>query len=199
MPVKTLAPLYGRKPGPELPLRLLVIKPLGYRLRQGSKLLYREPAFLICTDPQLDLTTLVQAYLHRWEIECNYRDEKSWLGVAQGQVRNPQAVPRLPQFQVALYSLLLLASLLAHGFQRTAAYLPLPKWRGHSIRPSLLDLLNLLRQEITARAFLSEPQPISTTSPLPSHQPRSGRNYLPLPRSLIPSQLNRRAVLTANW
>ena len=41
----------------------MVIKPLGYRLRRGAKLLYREPAFLICTDPELDLPTLLQAYV----------------------------------------------------------------------------------------------------------------------------------------
>jgi len=198
IPVKTLGPLYWRKSGPELPLRLLVIKPLGYRLRQGSKLLYREPAFLIGTDPQLDLKTFLQAYVYRWEIECNYRDEKSVLGVAQGQVRNPQAVARLPQFQVAIYSLLLLSSILAYGFRRAAAYLPLPKWRRQSIRPSLLDLLNLLRQQITARALPAEPQIISTTSLLPSHQPRSCRNYHPLARSSIPSKLNRCAVLATN-
>ena len=71
--------------------------------------------------------------------------------MAQGQVRNPQAVTRLPQFQVAAYSLLLLASVLCSGFQRTADYLPLPKWRRQVARPSLLDLLNLLRQQIFAR------------------------------------------------
>jgi hypothetical protein len=198
IPVKLLRPLSWRKSGPQLALQLVVIKPLGYRLRQGSKLLYREPAFLICTDPQLDLPTLVQAYIYRWEIECNHRDEKSLLGVAQGQVRNPRAVTRLPQFQVAIYSLLLLSSILAYGFRRAAAYLPLPKWRRQSIRPSLLDLLNLLRQQITARAFPSEPQIISTTSLLLFHQPRSCRNYLPLPRSSIPSKLNHCAVLATS-
>jgi hypothetical protein len=199
IPVKVLRPLYWRKSGPQLALQLVVIKSLGYRLRQGSKLLYREPAFLICTGPQLDLPTLVQACIYRWEIECNHRDEKSLLGVAQGQVRNPQAVARLPQFQVAIYSLLLLASILACGFRRAAAYLPLPKWRRQSIRPSLLDLLDLLRQQITARAFPSAPQIISTTSLLPLPQPRSCRNYLRLPRSSIPSKPNRRAVLATNW
>jgi len=179
IPVKLLRPLFWRKSGPQLALQLVVIKPLGYRLRQGAKLLYREPAFLICTEPELDLPTLVQAYVYRWEIECNHRDEKSGVGVAQGQVRNPQAVARLPQFQVAIYSLLLLSSILAYGFQRAAEYLPLPKWRRRSIRPSLLDLLNLLRQQITARALPAEPQIISTTSFLPFHQPRSRRNYPP--------------------
>jgi hypothetical protein len=151
IPVKVVRHLYWRKAGPALPLLLVVIKPLGYRLRKGSKLLYRQPAFLICTDPQLDLQTLLQAYVDRWEIECNHRDEKSLIGVAQGQVWNLQAVTRLPQFQVAIYSLLLLASILAYGFQRTASYLPLPLWRRKSIRPSILDLLNLLRDQIFAR------------------------------------------------
>jgi hypothetical protein len=151
IPVKVYGPVYWRKAGADLPLLLVVIKPLGYRLRIGSKLLYRQPAFLICTDVNLDLQLLLQSYIQRWEIECNHRDEKSLLGVAQGQVRSPQAVSRLPQFQVAAYSLLLLASLLSTGFQRTADYLTLPKWRRQAARPSLLDLLNLLRHQIFAR------------------------------------------------
>ena len=149
--VKVLRHVYWRKAGCALALQLVVIKPLGYRLRKGSKVLYRQPAFLICTDPELDLQTLVQAYVDRWEIECNHRDEKSLIGVAQGQVRSPKAVARLPQFQVAIYSLLMLASILAYGFQRSAQYLPLPLWRRKAIRPSLLDLLNLLRQQLFAR------------------------------------------------
>jgi hypothetical protein len=159
IPVKVLPTVYWRKAGADLPLQLVVIKPLGYRLRKGSKVLYRQPAFLICTDPQLDLQTLLQAYIDRWEIECNHRDEKSLIGAAQGQVWNPLAVVRLPQFQVAIYSLLLLASILAYGFQRTAVYLPLPLWRRKSIRPSVLDLLNLLRDQIFARAMQDDPAP----------------------------------------
>ena len=159
IPVKVLRTVYWRKAGADMPLLLVVIKPLGYRLRKGSKLLYRQPAFLICTDPQLDLQMLLQAYIDRWEIECNHRDEKSLIGVTQGQVWNPLAVTRLPQFQVAIYSLLLLASILAYGFQRTAVYLPLPLWRRKSIRPSVLDLLNLLRDQIFARGMQDQPSP----------------------------------------
>jgi hypothetical protein len=159
IPIKVVRTVYWRKAGPDLPLLVVVVKPLGYRLRKGSKLLYRQPAFLICTDPQLDLQTLLQAYVDRWEIECNHRDEKSLIGVAQGQVWNPLAVTRLPQFQVAIYSLLLLASILAYGFERAAVYLPVPLWRRKSIRPSVLDLLNLLRDQIFARAMQDQPTP----------------------------------------
>lgn len=154
--VKTFRPVFWSKAGPDKPLLLVVIKPVGYRLRKGSKLLYREPAFLICTDPNLDLKTLVQAYIYRWEIEVNHHDEKSIIGVAQAQTRNPQAVDRQPQLQVAAYSLLLLASILAHGFERTDDYLPLPKWRNASPRPSTVDLVNLLRQQILGHTFSAD-------------------------------------------
>lgn len=63
-----------------MPLLLVVIKPLGYRLRAGSKLLYRQLAFLVRTDVNLDLQLLVQSYIQRWEIECKHREEKSLLG-----------------------------------------------------------------------------------------------------------------------
>ena len=154
--VKTLGPLFWSKAGPDKPLLLVAIKPVGYRLRKGSKLLYREPAFLICTDPTLDLKTIVQAYIYRWEIEVNHHDEKSIIGVAQAQARTPQAVDRQPQLQVAAYSLLLLASIMAHGFKRTDDYLPLPKWRERSPRPSTADVVNLLRQQVLGHTFSAD-------------------------------------------
>ena len=58
--LKILKPVYWRKSGAEMPLMLVVIKPVGYRLRNGSKLLYRDPAFLICTDLTLAIETLLQ-------------------------------------------------------------------------------------------------------------------------------------------
>lgn len=152
IPVKVLRHVYWRQAGVDMPVQVVAIKPLGYRLRNGSKVLYRQPAFLLRVDPEPDLSTLPQAYINRREIECNHRDEKSLLGVDQAQVRNPNPVRRLPQLQVAGYSLLLPASILSSGFQRTEEYLPLPKWRRKSIRPSLLDLLVLLRDQIFATA-----------------------------------------------
>jgi len=146
--VKVVDNLFWRKAGPDRPLRLILIKPFGYRLRSGSKLLYRDPAFLICTDLNLPIEFLLQAFVYRWEIECNHRDEKSFIGVAEGHVRNPKAVVRLPQFQVAAYSLLLLASLQAYGFDRTAVFSPLPKWRKQAKRPSISDMLELLRAQL---------------------------------------------------
>jgi hypothetical protein len=158
--VKVVGPVYWRKAGVEMALQVVVIRPAGYRLRNGSKLLYRQPAFLICTDEKLELHTLVQAYVYRWEIECNHREEKSLLGVGQGQVRNPEAVRRLPQLQVASYSLLLLATLLSSGFGRTGEFLPLPKWRTQPIRASVSDILALLREQIFARVMTASRKPL---------------------------------------
>ena len=77
--VKSLGPLRALQAGRGHQLQLLVIAPLGYRLRKGSKLLYRQPAFLICTDPTLSIQSLLQHYLWRWDIEVNFRDQKvSW-------------------------------------------------------------------------------------------------------------------------
>jgi hypothetical protein len=144
-------------------LRLIVIKAAGYRLRKGSKLLYREPAFLMTTDITTALELLIKAYLARWEIEVNFREEKTDVGVGQAPVRNAESVERLPRFQVACYSLLLWCCLSVFGDQRTAAFDPLPCWRKQTpVRPSIRDLLRLLRQEAEAeraRAARPNPQP----------------------------------------
>jgi hypothetical protein len=63
---------------------------------------------------------------------------------------------KVAERQAAAYSLLLLASPLAHGFQRTHDYLPLPKWRTQSARPSTADLINLLHQQILGHTFSSD-------------------------------------------
>jgi hypothetical protein len=70
------------------------------------------------------------------------------MGVGEAQVRAPRSVPRQPAFTVAVYSLLLLAGLLAFGPERTEDYIPLPKWRKRAKRPSALDLIAVLRKEI---------------------------------------------------
>ena len=85
--IKTLGPLLWRKSGADLPLRLLVIAPLGYRLRQGSRLLYRQPAYLLCTDPDLSLEEFLQSYLWRWGIEVNFREEKTLIGTGDAHIR----------------------------------------------------------------------------------------------------------------
>lgn len=139
------------------PVRLLIIAPTRYRLRKGSKFLYRQPAYLLVTamDPnididQLDPYTLIEAYLCRWGIEVNFREAKTDIGIGQQQVWNDNSIERTPAFLMAAYSALLLASILAFNDERDErVFGRLPKWRrDHPLRPSCLDLLHLLRQEV---------------------------------------------------
>lgn len=148
--VKTLAPVYWRKTGPACPLRLAVVAPVGYRLWQGGRLLYRQPAYLISTDPQLPLQVLLQYYLWRWDIEVNHRDEKQIVGVGQAQVWSPKSVDRQPAFAAACYGMLLLAAMNAFGPDELEGILPLPKWQRNCARQriSTQRLIQLLRNEV---------------------------------------------------
>ena len=76
---------------------------------------------MLCDDQQTSAKALLQAYFDRWQLEVNHRDEKSILGVGQGQVRAKLSGPRLPALRVASYSLLLLSALQAYGPTRTGA------------------------------------------------------------------------------
>jgi hypothetical protein len=129
---KSIAPVLWKKSGLDRPLRLIIIRPLGYRPSK-SRLLYRQPAFLICTDPDLPLATVIQDYFRRWDIEVNHRDEKQLIGVGQAQVRSPLSVELVPAFAVASYSMLLLASGLCRGFATTSPVCPIPKWQRSSV------------------------------------------------------------------
>lgn len=128
-------------------LRLIVLAPIPYHLSLNSKANYREPAYLLTDANDMNIRKLIQAYVDRWEIEVNHRDEKQHLGVGDPQVWNDSSVDRFPAFIVASYSFLLLASLEAYGAKRTDEYLRPPKWQRRRTRPSCLDLLALLRKE----------------------------------------------------
>jgi hypothetical protein len=135
-------------------LQLIVIAPLAYRLRKGSKLLYRDPAYLICTDPELDPRQIIESYFQRWDIEVNFRDEKTLLGVGQAQVRSEASVESAPAFAVAAYGMLLVASQRAFG-NSDDDLLPQPKWAARSKAPrtSTQQILHQLRAEVWGRGL----------------------------------------------
>lgn len=155
--VKTISPVRWRSAG-EMDLRLVVIRPVGYHLRKGAHKLYTQPAYLICTDPELTLQEVVQRYVWRWDIEVNHRDEKTILGVGQAQVRNENSVVNIPAIAVATFAMLHLAAVKAYGLGGRPASIPEPKWRkpGKKKRPSTQDLINELRLELWAGAIKPE-------------------------------------------
>jgi hypothetical protein len=128
------------------PLRLIVIAPQPYKAPNSRA--YRDPAYLLTDDLETPTPSLIQIYFDRWQIEVNHREEKSFIGVGDAQLWSELAATRHPTFQVACYSLILLAGILEFGTTRNEFYTPLPKWRKHSARPSILDLLTNLRLEL---------------------------------------------------
>lgn len=144
--VKIIHAIKWRKAGKRHIMQLVIIAPLAYRKKEGGKLLYRQPAFLICTDNNLSIEKLLQAYLWRWEIEVNFREEKTTSGCGEAQVRNEEATYKVPQFGVAMHSLLQIAQ---HKYQKTKdqQYLPKARWekRNETKRQSTNNLRNLFR------------------------------------------------------
>lgn len=185
--VKTLGPLLWKKAGYDRPLRLVVIAPVSYRLRKASRLLYRQPAYLICTDVDLPLQQILQGYLWRWDIEVNHRDEKQIIGVGQAQVRSPQAVERQPTLAVASYAMLLLSAARAFGTDAIEAKLPPPKWRtgASKQRITTLELIQQLRSEVWASALkrLEEDSERFVTTPIGDTKPSEFQ--LPLASAVI--------------
>jgi len=182
--VKVVKGLRWESAGGRHNLQLVIIRPLRYRLSKKSKLLYKAPAYLICTDNDLDIEKLLQAYLWRWEIEVNFRDEKSLLGVGKAQVRNQQSVASIPAFIAVIYSYLLIA---AHKTYRKPVrnnLIPRPKWypAKKEQRLSTGEIINLFRTQLWAKALGCESFSGFVKREL---ETRSRKNYAPSLSSAI--------------
>jgi hypothetical protein len=149
--VKVIARARWKSAGPK-DMMLIVIRPLSYRPRKGAHLIYKEPAFLICSDPALPLEKALQAYAWRWEIEVDFREEKTLLGMGEAQVRTPTAAQQVPVFAAACFALLHLA---AHQAGLKHNGLPLPRWRRSAppTRCSTAQLINRVRGELWGKAM----------------------------------------------
>ena len=116
---------------------------------------------------------LLQAYVWRWDIEVNFRDEKHLLGVGQAQVRNEASVEKVPQLIVAAYALMLCAAAKTFGSAGVPDTLPPPKWRRDQKpkRASTQSLISHLRAELWGKALglivsrASGPGSLRTRSP----------------------------------
>lgn len=148
--VKTLGPVYTAMDKGQKALRLVVVEPVPYRASKKSKLQRREPAYLICTGPDLPLQELLQVYLWRWDIEVNFRDEKTILGVGQAQVRSESSNQNAPALAVASYAMLLLAAIKTYGAEGKPDTFQSPLWyqRKPEKRATTNELINQLRWEL---------------------------------------------------
>lgn len=160
---KEVGPVHWQRGAGQRPLRLFVIAPTPYRKSKSKRIYYRDPAYLLTTDRHSSVRQLLQIYFDRWQIEVNHREEKDTLGVGQAQLWNVNSVPKQPVLAVAAYSALLLAALQAFGPQRGPIYAELPKWRRNARRPSCLDLITLLRKEMSQQPELLAPLKLTIT------------------------------------
>lgn len=147
--VKEISPCRWKHAGGERTLRLIIVRPLAYRLKKRAPMNYRAPAYLITTDLALPLEKILQSYIWRWEIEVNFRDEKTLLGLGESQVRTSKSIETLTPFLVAVYAMLLLALEKVGGRRRS---LPPPAWQSQRIvgqsRTSTAQALRELRAEV---------------------------------------------------
>src|SRR5205085_11357699 len=143
--LKTLAPVYMAMDKAQKAVRLVVVRPVRYHLTK-TKTNPRQPAFLVCTDPSLPLEQVLQYYLWRWDIEVNFRDEKTILGVGQAQVRTEVSNQKAPSLAVAAYALLLLAAVQVYGAEGKPATITNPHWyrRKPQQRATTNQLINQL-------------------------------------------------------
>lgn len=129
-----------------IPLRLIIVAPIPYK--QGGRKCYREPGYLLTTDLTTSTKDLIQIYMDRLQIEYNFRDEKSVIGVGEAQVRNENSVTKEPAFTVAVYSALLMSSIRVYGDTYSMERGTMPLWRGSPVRPSCKTLMKELYNEL---------------------------------------------------
>lgn len=140
--------------GEKAVVQVVVIAPLRYKKREGGPWLYTKPAYLVCTDTNMLVEELIQAYFWRWGIEVNFKEEKQLFGVGQAQVRNASSVSSAPAVCIATYAALLLAGIRAYGFHAKPPSINPPKWyaRKKDSRVTSSDLIKQIHQELMLSA-----------------------------------------------
>ncbi len=133
-------------------VRLIVVKPLSPTPHEaGRKLFFAHPGYLICSDPEIAIEQVLQAYVWRWEIEVGFREQKTQLGLGEAQTYTQPAVASVLEFQSFCYALLLLA---AHQAELDAP--PRPLWQEPpkpDQRVSCGQLISIMRAGIWGRAL----------------------------------------------
>jgi hypothetical protein len=188
---KVVKDVLWEKAGYCRPVMLIIIAPLAYRLRKYSKTLYRDPAYLLVSDPTYNAVSAIQHYFHRWQIEVNHRDAKVDFGVGDAQVRHPRSVSRQFNFAALVSSMLALASLDAYGCDRTNNYIPQAKWRNDPrSRPSAIDLKSQFRQELWLYEAGEQVISFSTPSHLAPKHPKYVENATAWLAQTVPKGLS---------
>lgn len=143
---KVLRNVYWRSVLKKEPLALFVLKRIPYHPRKGH-VSFKEPSYLLSTDPNIESKIALQAYHDHPQIEFNLKDEKSVIEIGAPQVRNDNSVHRLPAFFTAVYSALLLSSL------NSPHLVKLPLWRKEIRRVGVRTLIKEIKQQVLLQFF----------------------------------------------
>lgn len=142
--------LWYRTGKPPLPIRwVLVQDPTGQF----------PPQALLCTDPAISPTQIVEWFVLRWQLEVTFQEVRAHLGVETQRQWSDQAITRTTPALMGLFSWITLAALLLQQdepmTQRTAAWYPKPA-------PTFVDTIALVRRHL----WLASPNiPRSTAAP----------------------------------
>jgi hypothetical protein len=148
MKFKEKGEVYWKTGALRRPLKCVVVFGIRYRRKKSGYTNYREPMYLLTTDLKMNIKTLIQFYLYRWEIEVTHRELKNNLGISDAQVRNKSSVIRCPKTVVLANSIAHLAQLELEDNEDKNEYLQPPKWYKTKSRISLEDIRRRLRKEI---------------------------------------------------
>jgi hypothetical protein len=137
------------------PMRCIIVHGVPYRKKKSGYTSYREPMYLLTTDLESDVRTLIQFYFYRWEIEVTHREIKNDLGIGQPQVWNEKSVERCPKVIALANSIIHLAHYLLEE-KDNDAYLSPPKWYQTRTRISLEYLRRRIRNEVVDSDILND-------------------------------------------
>ena len=144
---KEVTQVYWRRGAGQIPLRLFVIAPTPYRKRKSPKLYYRQPAYLLSTDLNTPLPSAANLLRPLADRSQPPRREgypgRRTSPVVEHRRRTQTARPGRRRLQRSAPGR---SPSLRH--RTWPAYQALPKWRRKAHRPSCLDLVTLLRQEM---------------------------------------------------
>ncbi len=126
---------------------MITVAPRRYQLKKGGRYLYKAAVHLICTDSEVSVKEILQAYLLRWDLEVNFREQKTILGMGEAGVRTVSSTQHQPASVAIAYAFAHLAqSRIAPGQE-----LSRPKWRKnlkHPTRFTTNQIIQKLRQEL---------------------------------------------------
>lgn len=152
---KEITSIFWQGGGQRRPLRCVALYGIKYRKKKSGYITYREPMYLLTTSLDMKISSVIQFYLYRWEIEVTHQQLKKDLRIGDPQVWNEMSVERCPKTIALANSIALLGQYLIDE-EDDANYLKPPKWYKTRSRISLEYLRRRIRKEVVEDGVLNQ-------------------------------------------